>query len=83
MKIKRFLFHRHALREIAWLVDISTERARDMICPELEDDHFEERVELGYEWIELDRICIDMLVRVSSCYDTDHLASTSSDLLSR
>ena len=52
-----------------------------MICPELEDDHFEERVEFGYERLELDRVRIYMLVRVSSCYDTDHLATASSDLL--
>jgi hypothetical protein len=82
LEIKRFLFHRHTLREIAWFVDISTERARDMIRPELEYDHFEERIELGYEWIELDRICVDMLVCISSCYDTDDWTSASSDLLS-
>lgn len=54
-----------------------------MICPELEDNHFEEWVELGDEWIELDRICIDVLVRITSCYDADNLASTSSYLLRR
>ena len=54
-----------------------------MICPELEDDHFEKRVELGDEWIELDRICIDMFVRISSSYDTDDWTSASSDLLGR
>lgn len=81
LKNQKFLFHCHALCEIAWFVDISTEGVRDMVCPELEDDYFEKRVELGDEWIELDRICIDMLVRVSSSYDADHLATASSDLL--
>jgi hypothetical protein len=52
-----------------------------MICPELEDDDLEKRIELGDEWIELDRICIDMLVRISFCYDSHHLATASSDLL--
>ena len=51
-----------------------------MICPELEDDHFEKWVELGDKWIELDHISIDMLVRISASYDTDYRPSTSSDL---
>ena len=54
-----------------------------MICPELEDDDLEKRVELGDEWIELDRVCIDMLVRVSPSDDTYDLASSCSDLLGR
>lgn len=54
-----------------------------MVCPELEDNYLEKWIELGDEWIELDRICIDVLVRVPSSDDTDHLASASSDLLSR
>ena len=52
-----------------------------MICPELENDYLEERIELRDEWIELYRICVDMLVRISSCYDADYLATASPDLL--
>ena len=54
-----------------------------MICPELEDDYLEERIELGDEWIELDRICVYMFVRISASYDTYYLTTASSDLLSR
>lgn len=76
------LFYGYRFREITWLVNISSERAGDMVCPELEDDYFEERIELGDEWVELDRICIDMFIRVPSCYNSYYLASASSDLLS-
>jgi hypothetical protein len=52
-----------------------------MICPELEDDDLEKWIELGDEWIELDRICIYMLVGIVLCYDADDWTSASSDLL--
>jgi hypothetical protein len=74
------LFYCHTFGEIARLVDISSESTRDMICPELEDDDFEKWMELGYQRIELDRIRIDVLVWVIASNDTDHLASTGSDL---
>jgi hypothetical protein len=54
-----------------------------MVCPELEDDYLKERIELGDERIELDRICIYRLISVISSYDTDDWTSSGSDLLGR
>lgn len=54
-----------------------------MICPELEDDHFEKWIEFTDEWIELDRIRIDMLVWIITSDDADDLSSSGSDLFGR
>ncbi len=70
----RILFYSYRFSKIAWLIDIPTESIRRVVGEELEDDNFEEYIELIMQWGELYSIRIDRFLRISGCDDADHFS---------
>lgn len=81
--INFFLFHRHALREIPWFVDIATESVCHMIGEELKDDHFRKNFGLGEARFKSEIIVIDIFFGIITRDNADNFPSSRFHLLNR
>jgi hypothetical protein len=75
--LSRILLYCHALREIPWLIDITSECICDIVREELEYDHLDEWRDERIDTIELDHVIIEIFGCISSCDDTDDFPTTS------